>query len=279
MINEDAQSIAELFDKVDSIAGTWSPTPSSPSELWFRGQSKASFDLLPGLYRPTNSAFHYNEISLFERFKAKGSSFADETIKSDWDWYYLAQHHGLPTRLLDWTENLLAATYFSIAELFETGDRRNFDRLCYLPRAVPVYNDDSPVVWILDPGSLNQNTCGPSEDCVIAPGGSITEQYLPSNIANIAPTNRYPLAILPPHTNVRIIAQRGVFTVHGHDTQSINDLALQVGSCIKLARIRLDSANLAKLWEGLELSGVNRMAMFPDLDAVAYCTKWDGQNP
>ncbi|MCJ7635527.1 FRG domain-containing protein [Candidatus Bathyarchaeota archaeon] len=279
MINEDAQSVKEVLDKVTSIARNWYTTPTTSSELWFRGQSKARYNLLPGLYRPTSAIFNYDEDDLFERFKARGSAYADEKIKSEWDWYYLSQHHGLPTRLLDWTENLLAAIYFSIREIFETGDRRRYDTDLYLPPATAIYDDDSPAVWILDPGSLNQHTCGPSEDYVIAPGGSVTEQYLPSNIANKSPSNRYPLAILPPHTNIRISSQLCVFTVHGHDTQSIDVLASSPGSLIKLAKLKLDRANIAKVWDQLELSGINRVAMFPDLDAVAYCTKWNRQQP
>jgi len=279
MIDEKAQGLGEIIGRVKSIVRNWNPTPSKAEELWFRGQAKTQYELLPGLYRLHNAVFNYDEENLFERFKASGSPYTDEKIKTYWDWYFLAQHHGLPTRLLDWTENLLAAIYFALAEYLETGDRREHDaELAALP-ATPLYDLDSPAVWILDAGSLNQVSCGPSEDYIITPGGDLTAKFLPANIADKSPANRYPLAILPPHTNERIVAQQGVFTVHGHDRQSIDQLASSSsGSTIKLARIKLDRANLARLWEELELTGINRLALFPDLDSAAYCTKWFGQH-
>ncbi len=278
VIHRDAQALPDILKHVREIAEEWAPATGEPEELWFRGQSKSRYRLLPGLYRKKNEPFNYDEQSLFERFKAHGAPFASSKVETDWDWYFLAQHHGLPTRLLDWTQNLLAALYFAVASAIEGADRRKYDAERQEAFKEPVYDSDSPCIWMLDAGSLNQVACGATEDYIIAVGGAVTSQYLPASVHERSAGNRFPLAILPPYNNERLAAQQGAFTIHGHERAAIESLGSQEDSLLKLAKIAVDRANLAKLWRDLEMMGISRVSLFPELDSVAYYIRWFGQH-
>jgi len=82
----------------------------------YRGLSNIEYDLKTSLIRMGGS-FTALEKHLLRNFK-KYAHNAHPQGTSDWHWLALAQHHGLPTRLMDWTYSPYAALHFATENIY-----------------------------------------------------------------------------------------------------------------------------------------------------------------
>lgn len=95
----------------------------------FRGEDSDLYRLLPRIGRFNRQELFNKPLEtervVIEEFKRRSYPFLDRIPEDDWNWLAVAQHHGLPTRLLDWTENPLIAAYFAVHNRVSEGLRGN----------------------------------------------------------------------------------------------------------------------------------------------------------
>ena len=221
MQNFVASTIDELHAVIDRF-------PLPPRSVVFRGVKRSDYTLTCGLGRVSDpSSVLKTENDLLWLFRSYARSLVGTSIMSDWDWLALAQHHGVPTRLLDWTRNLLAALYFAVEDSTVTTPP---------PVDGAIYVISIGVV--LDPATA-------------APPSEIKAASL----------------VLPLHCSPRITAQSGLFTIHPAPCVPLTGEGV-------VAKIRIPAECKRAMRERLDMYGVNRFSLFPDLDGLASYTKW-----
>lgn len=104
-------SISEFLDNAGKFHFT-----ESRGRWVFRGHSDVDHKLVPSVGRGTHTSKSREkyETSLFDIFCREAISYLENVPADKWEWLSIAQHHGLPTRLLDWSHNPLVALYFAV---------------------------------------------------------------------------------------------------------------------------------------------------------------------
>jgi len=106
-------SIQEILIK--SFDDYYAAIKKYPPQRLFRGVSKAEYDLKPKIGRISDAVNNVLERMAFDIFKKDARPYLDQVPPdNDWEWLAIAQHHGLMTRLLDWTVNPFVGLYFAV---------------------------------------------------------------------------------------------------------------------------------------------------------------------
>jgi hypothetical protein len=256
--------------------------------FWFRGEGNANFEtqLIPSSYRVLASTYKSIEDDIFysDNIKSIEGNISAEFhrkslpfIKSKgientmWNRYFLMQHYGINTRLLDWSENALLALFFALCN--------------------KKYQDKDARVWILNPFHLNSFAMGTiiGKPCVqIIPNAfsankksTILSKDGNLNVEELMRTyltmdfkrdedqirNVYlPIALYPSFLDERMTAQKACFTIFGNKINGL--LSKEYDTRFYLDSITIPQKSRTRILNELTLLGVDFSSNYPDLDGL-----------
>jgi len=211
------------------------------ADLLFRGQREDK-DLLPKLarldLRPKKTMREVEDM-IIKEFKRTYIPYVDREWTDEWDILALAQHHGLPTRLLDWTFNALQALWFAVRK----------------PPAKDDEGNDKPgIVWVFLP---------------------TTEDYRKQEEDKSPFEVKLSKIFRPRIVGRRLSSQSGVFTVHAMiDNSTMVRFNEHQRYKDKLKRIVIQPGSFPTIRKELDMLGINHSTAFPDLDGLCKHLEW-----
>jgi hypothetical protein len=260
---EEANNVSRFMELVAEITASWFKDDAFGP--WFRGHQRGHWQLCPKLYRDYGGYAgvreRHIEDEVREEFMVRAPTLSESRVAGadEWEWYFLMQHFGTPTRLLDWTEGAMLALYFAVRD--NPGSYES-------------------AVWVLDAFALNERAIKTEQ--VIPPSAAgirpkerkLVDPWLPARVANLARLPRKPIAVLPTHVARRISTQRSCFTVHGSDVSGLDRLVRIKDSPLRKIVIPRFCAVGIRL--ELEANGIDETTIYPDLDGLSrsLCVKW-----
>ncbi|MBD8706030.1 FRG domain-containing protein [Pseudomonas sp. CFBP 13711] len=269
-----ARTLVEFVKIIDGLKA------DEPNSLWYRGQSNASHQLIPGALRNIHPSHDHlgEEIDdsvvrissggiysgpdserMLQEFKQLARPFLEQQPLNDFEWMFIAQHHGLPTRLLDWSTNALVALFFAA----QGAPARKGNGIAECERFEEEHlSDEGFAVFSIEPSKINEKTVLTARTIDIASYAEDWGKY-------IAPMSKdsttLPVCITAPHMTTRIRAQSGAFTLHGAQIPpldyytALQDLIIKI--FIPYTATRDILASLARI-------GINQSFIYPSLDSI-----------
>lgn len=209
-----------------------------------RGQSK-EYPLLPGALRCDNDGkrlYSKTTVNCFMKdFKMDALMYMENpgVVVTDYDYMVLAQHYGVPTRLLDFTYSHMVSLMFAVEKAFSYDEE----------------DEGNSVVWFLNPKELN--------------GISLSRKEL-INIADCTSAEvedkSFPVAVAANKNNQRIVAQNGSFVFFQQDAQALEGYP-EADKYLK--KIIIPHSDAKKILKSLYLLGMRFSNIYPELASIS----------
>lgn len=230
-------SVSNYIATVEKIKAD-NEAAGNKADLLFRGQT-IDKPLLPKIarYEPNGDIRNIEKLVLKE-FRRGILPLSEFQPSSEWDLLALAQHHGLPTRLLDWTYSALVALWFAVS----------------VTDAAKIRKNQNGVVWILSP-EVKDFLMDDDQESPYANG--ITKIFRGNIVSR------------------RISAQAGLFTAH-KIIRGVKVIPLESNGIYsrKLTKILIPSEKFRSIRLQLNTLGINQATIYPDLDGFCAHLGW-----
>lgn len=222
----------------------------------FRGLPDSRFELSTSLMR-LGGNYRELEKHLLRNFRKYAHSSEEHTANSVWNWMTIAQHHGLPTRLLDWTYSPMIALHFATSALGSFGVDGTVWKVNYheCARQIP---------YLLR-GTLEEE------------GGHVfTADSLARAVTSLDEFERltredFFLFLEPPSIDARIINQFALFSIASDPTAPLDRLLDQTE--IDNVKIIVPAALKWEVRDRLDQSNITERVLFPGLDGLSTWLK------
>lgn len=152
---------------------------SNDTEKWYRGQSRCEYRLSPSALRTVyaiedqrgnkldpplldNTCSGSNNLVAFlpvdqmiAEFSEKAGEYLEYDVSTSIEWECIAQHYGIPTRLLDWTTDAINALFFAVGDC-SVGQTEENDIEHFLDSQG--FGSGGGAVFVIDPLEINKKT-------------------------------------------------------------------------------------------------------------------------
>ncbi len=247
MIDKEKHVITSIQDLLAHLEDLYK---QEPLITWYRGQAVKNWTLTPYYFRLDGSQ---SESTLLKRFKQSAAMLIDTSPQESFDWLFLMQHYGVPTRLLDWSESPLVALYFAVENLEKHG------------------NEDGSL-WVLYPSRLNKNARinnKEEDDYIPSFDDEELSNYSVESLKQNTRIQLLPVATIATRNNARIQAQQGVFTIHHHDNTPIEN----IGDGTHTIHFTIPKDAKEGIKRQLALLGYTKFQLFPELSSIGDIIK------